>query len=74
MVSGFTWVLVLGFAFQKGQVIPSGFGFFGYPTASLSIGFDHFMLVNVPKSDYTFFFFQVSMDKMVFLMPAGGIA
>ena len=24
------------------------------------IGFDYFMLVNLPKSDYTFFFFQVS--------------
>ena len=42
------------------------------------IGFDHFLLVNVPKSDYTFFFFQVStqllryyllIDKMVLFMP-----
>ena len=29
------------------------------------IGFDHFLLVNVPKSDYTFFFFQVSKQEQL---------
>ena len=29
------------------------------------IGFDHFLLVNVPKSDYTFFFFQVSKQLLI---------